>query len=234
VSVELDSTGYRGSANSAGYRGSANSAGYRGSANSTGYRGRAGGEAVKVHLSDGSFYVLHAEVWARAGLSTGSPLDPDSLSALLTRSEMIFARRRALALLSRAAQTRLGLARKLAARGFSQPAIRHAINRMTSLGYLDDRAFAQAWVQARLASRKEGWLSLYRGLVGRGIPRALADEVAAELYSPELEAACALRLAAGLSPQAAIRRLNVRGFRSRAIAAAVRALREKAAPPEEG
>jgi regulatory protein len=187
---------------------------------------------VKVHLSDGSFYVLHAEVWARAGLSTGSAIDPDLLSTLLTCSEMVFARRRALALLSRAAQTRIGLARKLEARGFSQPAIGHALGHMTRLGYLDDRAFAHAWVEGRLSSRKEGWRALYRGLIGRGIPRALADEVAAELYPPELEADRALQLAAGLSPQAAIRRLTVRGFRSRAIAAAVRSLREKAPPPE--
>jgi regulatory protein len=147
---------------------------------------------------------------------------------------MIFARRRALGLLSHASQTRLGLARKLAARGFSQPAISHALSRMASLGYLDDRAFANAWVQARLASRKEGWRSLYRGLVGRGIPRALADEVAAELYTPAMEADRALALTAGLSAPTAIRRLTARGFRSRAIAVAVRALRGKAAPPAEG
>ncbi len=193
----------------------------------------AGGEAVKIHLSDGSFYVLHAEAWARSSLSTGSPLDHEILSLLLARSERIFARRRALALLARAPQTRLGLAKKLAARGFGPAAVRHAIARMARLGYLDDRAFAEAWVRSRLQSRPEGWKSLSRGLRGRGVPRALADEVAAALYTPEEEAACARRLAGGLTASAAIRRLSLRGFRSRAIALVLREIRGTGRSPRE-
>ena len=204
--------------------------------NSGAYRGRAigaGGEAVKIHLSDGSSYILHSEAWERARLSSGSPLDPETLSRLLNRSELIFARRRALALISRAPQTRLGLALKLAARGFGPNAVRHAIARMTSLGYLDDRAFAEAWVRSRLASRGDGWKALYRGLIGRGVPRKVAGEVADELYPAGEEAACARRLAAGLSAAAAMRRLSMRGFRSRAIALVLRELRGKGQPREE-
>jgi regulatory protein len=189
---------------------------------------------VRIHLSDGSFYVLHAETWARSGLDTGSPVDPDTLAQLLTRSERIFARRRALALLSRAAHTRAGLARKLAARGFSGAAIRHAIARMTRLGYLDDRAFAEAWLRSRLSARADGWKALYRGLIGRGVPRQMAADVAREMFSPEAEMESARRLATGLSAAVAIRKLSMRGYRSRAIAQVAREIREKGRPrPEE-
>jgi regulatory protein len=189
---------------------------------------------VRIHLSDGSFYVLHAETWARSGLDTGSPMDPDTLAQLLTRSERIFARRRALALLSRAAHTRAGLARKLAARGFGGAAIRHAIARMTRLGYLDDRAFAEGWLRSRLSARADGWKALYRGLLGRGVPRRIAADVTREMYPAEAEMASARRLAAGLSPAAAIRRLSMRGFRTRAIAQIAREIRGTARrPPEE-
>ncbi len=177
---------------------------------------------VRIHLSDGSFFVLHAEVFARAGLAAGSPLDPETRDRLLSRSERVRARLRALQLLSRAAQTRRGLARKLAARGFSAAAIRFALDRMAELGYLDDRAFAESWVRGRISAGREGGNALYRGLLGRGVARPVAQDVVARLCTAEAELECARRLAAGLSRNAAIRRLTGRGFRSRAIAAVLR------------
>ncbi len=135
------------------------------------------------------------------------------------------ARDRALLLLSHAGQTRRGLARKLSARGFSASAVRHAVARMVELGYLDDKAFAESWLRSRLAMRKDGLLALSRGLIARGVPRPLADEALAALYLPDDEAAVALELVQGLSRDAAIRRLTGRGFRARAIAAALRQLK---------
>lgn len=193
----------------------------------------AGGEAVRIHLSDGSFFILHAEVFARAGIAAGTPIDSETRSLLLARSERIFARLRALSLLSRAAHTRQGLARKLAARGFSKQAIRHAIARMSELGYLDDRAFAESWVNSRMSSRKEGAKALYRGLLGRGVARPLAEEVVSGLCPFEKELIGARALAAGLSLNAAIRALTGRGFRSRTIAALLRELKETGRGREE-
>jgi regulatory protein len=177
---------------------------------------------VRIHLSDGSFILLHAEVFARAGLSAGTIFDADTRTRLLARSERVRARVQALRLLSRAAHTRRGLARKLAARGFGRVAIRHALARMSELGYLDDRAFAESWMRSRLSAGKDGGTSLYRGLLARGVARPLAEEVVSDMYSHDDEVRHARRLAAGLSRSAAIRRLAGRGFRSRAIAAVIR------------
>jgi regulatory protein len=185
----------------------------------------AAGEMVRIHLSDGSFFLLHAEVFAREGLAAGTVLDADARARLLARSERVRARVQALRLLSRAAHTRRGLARKLAARGFGTAAIRHALARMAELGYLDDRSFAESWMRSRLSQGKDGGTALYRGLLARGVARPLAEEVVRDMYSHELEVKNARRLAAGLSRSAAIRRLAGRGFRSRAIAAVIRVIR---------
>lgn len=177
---------------------------------------------VRIHLSDGSFFLLHAEVFAREGLSAGAVLDTETRTRLLALSERVRARVQALRLLARAAHTRRGLARKLAARGFGAEAIRSALARMSALGYLDDRSFAESWMRSRLSTGKDGGTALYRGLLARGVARPLAEEVVRDMYSHELEISHARRLAAGLSRSAAIRRLAVRGFRSRAIAAVIR------------
>jgi regulatory protein len=176
---------------------------------------------VRIHLSDGSFFLLHAEVFARAGIAAGSVLDAETRVRLLARSERVRARVQALRLLSRAPHTRRGLARKLAARGFGDASIRHALVRMSELGYIDDRAFAESWMRSRISSGKDGGTALYRGLLARGVARPLAEEVLSDMYSHEEEVLQARRCAAGLSRHAAIRRLSGRGFRSRAIAAVI-------------
>ena len=182
------------------------------------------GEAVRIHLSDGSFFILHAEVFAREGISTGTALDPEKTADLLSRSERVFARLRALSLLSRAAHSRKGLERKLASRGFSAEAIRYAVGRVSELGYLDDKAFAESWVRSRMAGGKTGWNALYKGLLGKGVVRATAEEVVSALCSFEDEVESARQVSEGLSAAAAIRKLAGRGFRSRTIS---RVLREK-------
>jgi regulatory protein len=186
----------------------------------------AAGEMVRIHLSDGSFYVLHAEVFVREGISAGTPLDPERIALLLSRSEHVLARVRALSLLSRAAHSRRGLARKLAARGFSTEAIKAAIARVSELGYLDDRVFAESWVRSRMSARKTGWNGLYKGLLQKGISRSLAEEIVGALCTHEEELERARQLSEGLSPRMAIRMLTSRGFRSRAIAKVVREKRE--------
>ncbi len=166
-------------------------------------------------------------------LAAGASLDPETRDELLQRSERVRRATGPCCLLSRAAQTRRGLARKLRARGFSAQAVRHAVARMAELGYLDDRAFAEAWVRSRLSSRKDGVNALYRGLLARGVARPLAEEVLQRLYPIEEEVETGLALVRGLVAHAAIRRLTGRGFRSRAIAAVLRQLKGTGREPEE-
>jgi regulatory protein len=185
----------------------------------------AAGEAGRIHLSDGSFFVLHAEIIAREGIAAGTSMDPERRTGLLSRSEAVFARARALALLSRAAHSTRDLARKLSGRGFSAAAVQEAVARMRELGYLDDRAFAEGWVRFRMSTRKEGWKALYRGLLRKGISRALAEEVVEAGCPFEEEMENARQLAAGREPQKVIRLLSARGFRSKAIARVLKELR---------
>jgi regulatory protein len=185
-----------------------------------------------VRLSDGSSFIAPAEIVSGEGLSTGAAIDDDRLQSLQSRSEFVLARSRALSLLSRSAHTRRGLARKLEARGFSPGAVKAAIDRMAELGYLDDRAFALDWARARIAGRAEGWKAVYRGLLGRGVPRSIAGETATEVCSDEAELEMARRLAGNLPPRTAASRLAARGFRARTIAHVLREIDgRRSAPP---
>jgi regulatory protein len=182
---------------------------------------------VRIHLSDGSFFVLHAEVHAREGVRAGDCLEASRIDSLCAQSELVFARHKALALLARAPQTRRGLAQKLRARGFSPAAVSAALARMGELGYLDDLAFAENWIRSRLSARREGFKALYKGLLQRGVARETAETAVAGLCGDEVEMENARHIADGLSAQAAVRKLSSRGFRSRTISRLLKEIRNR-------
>jgi regulatory protein len=49
------------------------------------------------------------------------------------------------------------------------------IERLVALGYLDDVAFARAWVESRDRARPRGSLALRRELLRKGVPRPIID-----------------------------------------------------------
>jgi regulatory protein len=177
---------------------------------------------VRMRLSDGSCFLVHAEIVAREGIRAERGLVPGELKSLVSRSEAIFARQSALVLLSRRAHTRKGLELKLRKRGYGARAVAQAIRRMIELGYLDDRSFAESWVRSRMDSRREGWKALFKGLLQRGVERSVAGEAVSEICTDEAELQKAIAVARGFPPKKAAARLAARGFRSRTIARALR------------
>ena len=71
------------------------------------------------------------------------------------------------------------LRRRLATAGFRAPLVEEAISRLVELGFLDDEAFARAWVDSRDRSKPRGEHALRRELALKGIDRATIDGVLA-------------------------------------------------------
>ena len=67
----------------------------------------------------------------------------------------------------------------LTAAAFRQPLVEGAIERLLQLGWLDDRAFATAWVESRDRARPRGQAALRRELAFKGIDRETIDAVLA-------------------------------------------------------
>jgi regulatory protein len=136
----------------------------------------------------------------------------------------------ALRLLAARARTRAELERRLRRR-FSPAAVRHALRAVER--YVDDEAYARAWLADRAARRPGGARLLEDRLVGQGVPREVARAVLADY--PEEEAAIraassAWRAYRSLPPELAVRRLwgflLRRGFGHEAARAAVRRVLE--------
>jgi regulatory protein len=135
--------------------------------------------------------------------------------------------------LSHSPKTRHQLAQVLAKRNVSPDAASAALDRIAELGYIDDAAFARAWVESRHRSRGLAHSALRRELIQRGVDRDLIDEVLVEAVSVESEHAAAralvdkkLRSMSGVTDDAATRRLvgmlNRKGYSPGVALAVVR------------
>lgn len=134
---------------------------------------------------------------------------------------------KAVQLLASRPHFRRELAAKLQQRGYPAEEIDSALDRLMEQGYLDDRAAARGFVEARLA-RGEGRARLRAELQRRGAPEEAIDSALAEL-TPEddlpaaREAAELWQRRGGRDPRSLARHLERKGFTRRAIVAVLNA-----------
>lgn len=103
------------------------------------------------------------------------------------------ARQICLRLLTGAPRTRAQLADALRRRGVPDDAAEQVLGRLGEVGLIDDRAFAQAWVQSRHLGRGLARRALSAELVRRGVDGEVVDEAVRGL-DPEAEVETARRL----------------------------------------
>ena len=82
-------------------------------------------------------------------------------------------------LLESRSRTVADLRRRLATAGFKAALVEEAIGRLVELGFLDDEAFASAWVESRDRARPRGEHALRRELALKGVDRDVIDGVLA-------------------------------------------------------
>ncbi len=70
--------------------------------------------------------------------------------------------------------------RRLIDAGYPPPLIEEVVTRLAELGYLDDAAFARAWVESRDRAHPRGEAALHRELTLTGIDREVAEAVLEE------------------------------------------------------
>jgi regulatory protein len=91
---------------------------------------------------------------------------------------------KALRVLNAAAQTRSGLAQKLSRAGFAPQAVEAACNRVEALGYVDDRAYAEAALERRQRQGR-GLQVIGAELRHKGIDPELINELLGEVKTED-------------------------------------------------
>ena len=135
---------------------------------------------VRLELNGTRFGVVPAELIAAEGLSPGQTIAPDVHERLSAAADVEAAFRTGLRMLELRSYARLDLGRRLQRKGHPRAAVDVALERLLTMGLLNDEAYARNYVQTR-APRGRGPSRLIRDLLAMGVQRSLIDRaVAAE------------------------------------------------------
>lgn len=181
---------------------------------------------------------LTAETFAASGLQVGSLVSAEQLQRLAADDARRQALDIALRLLGYRPRAERELRERLGRRGFPAEVVEATLARLREYGYVDDAAFARAWVESRTGAAARGHRLLARELRAKGVAADVVADTLADAPD-ELEAARALaekraRGLRGLDARTFRQRLGAylqrRGFDADVIATVVRELwrRERA------
>lgn len=111
----------------------------------------------------------------RSGLAAGDELSESRLERLRHDDQEYRAREAALSLLAHRARAREELRRRLRRKEFPDAAIEAVLAWLDERGYVDDRAFAEAFVRDRLRLRPSGRIRLIQELRRKGVDPDTAE-----------------------------------------------------------
>jgi regulatory protein len=182
-----------------------------------------GGERIKLQFSDGScFFVSEADLrdedLSPLELIPDLELSEAVIQRLSQRSVRRQVREKAFDLLARTPHSTFSLRIKLLKRGYDTRIVEEVLQTLNEQEYLDDKRYAENWLQSRSERRPEGRAVLIAGLLRKGIQREIAEGVVNRYLSPAAERENAIRALEKLKrtgekdPFKLMRKLRARGF----------------------
>ncbi len=135
---------------------------------------------------------LSAARIAELGLRVGEVLTVERRAAIEHAAAVDAALEAGLRLLAVRPRSEAELQKRLRQKRFPEPVIQEALARLRLLGYVDDRAFAEAWVAQRQTTNPRGAAILRQELRSKGVSPELIEEVVVDDPDSELVAARAL------------------------------------------
>lgn len=135
---------------------------------------------------DGAFaFGVYQDVVLEFGLHVGQVLSVAEQQRILAADRIRVAKAKALHYLAHRDRTETEVRRKLQRSGFDEATVDAAVARLVELDYLDDAAYARAYVQGRFRNRGYGPVRLRSELMRRGVARRLIDAAVEGLMEEE-------------------------------------------------
>lgn len=132
-------------------------------------------QKYRIFLDGESAFVVYKGELSRYHLEEGAVLPPEIYEELVNRVLKKRATLRAMHILERTDKTEAQLRRKLEESEYPKEAVESAIAYVTSYGYLDDRRYAEHYIEWK--KQGKGKARLKMELVQKGISREIIEEV---------------------------------------------------------
>ena len=131
---------------------------------------------IEIQLDGASCILLPDQDIARLGLTIGSAIKETDLASLQSTAELAEAMRVGLRYLSVRPRSCREIELRLLREKLAQETIERTVDRLTTLGYLDDRNFAAAFARDRIRLRPCGVRRMKADLLSRGVSPRDADD----------------------------------------------------------
>lgn len=132
-------------------------------------------QKYRIFLDGESAFAVYKGELSRYNLEEGAVLPPEVYEELVNRVLKKRATLRAMHILERTDKTEAQLRRKLEESEYPKEAVESAIAYVTSYGYLDDRRYAEHYIEWK--KQGKGKARLKMELVQKGISREIIEEV---------------------------------------------------------
>jgi regulatory protein len=140
------------------------------------------GNKVLVTFSDSTSIKLSSDVYKKFPLRVGENLDEKFLDLIKQENEYFEVKKSALRFLSVRSHSSQELYRKLLKKKFSSEIIEKVLSDLLSLGYLNDRKFAEQYFN-ELVGKLFGPLKIKNEMIKRGIAKEIIDEVLSDYFN---------------------------------------------------
>ncbi len=137
---------------------------------------------------DGEFTLgVHEDVLASLGLRKGDVLDEKDFKALQEAEELNLAKEKAFRFLGYRRRSERELRAKLIELEFLPAVVGSVTEHLRKLGFVNDRAFAEAFLHDALMKKPSGARLLRQQLRLRGVSKDIVDEILREKLGAEIE-----------------------------------------------
>lgn len=137
---------------------------------------------------DGAFaFGVDMEVAYVCGLKEGLEVDKEWIDAVVQKEELLRAQNYALNLLSFRARSEKEIAERMAQKGYEPFIIDKTIAYLKEQGYINDKAFAEAFIKDKLELNGHGRNRIRWELYKKGVSRELVDELLEKVVTPDEE-----------------------------------------------
>ncbi|MDA8352735.1 MAG: RecX family transcriptional regulator [Firmicutes bacterium] len=134
-----------------------------------------------IHVDGAYRFAVHEDVLVRFRLSKGMEVDAAEIESILAEEERNKVYQAALRHLSYRPRTVFELKRHLLDKGYESAYVDAVTEELKEKRYLDDRRFAQAWVEERRRRKGYGSLKLKHELEQKGVSSETVEEVLSQL-----------------------------------------------------
>lgn len=140
---------------------------------------------VNVYLDEEFAFGISKIALVDFDLFVGKDLNQKEINEILEKDQRIKALEKSFRWLGMRPRSRKEIEKKLKEKGFAKKIIKKTLKKLEEYGYLNDKKFAQSWLEARKLTGK-GKFVVRRELREKGIRENLAKKILAR-YSPKEE-----------------------------------------------